>query len=104
MTHIPGRPEQCLESVCGIGQADISTIALRRTTLDQGPLSTDTRLQEHRSAQRYCRGQTNSESSALPGPHAPTCPAGDTAFRHTFRTAILRRCPSGRLNGKLKSS
>ena len=66
MTHIPGRSEQCLESVCGIGQTDISTIALSRTTVDQGPLSTDTRLQEHRSAQRYCRGQTNSESSALP--------------------------------------
>ena len=44
MTHIPGRSEQCLESVCGIGQTDISTIALSRTTVDQGPLSTDTRL------------------------------------------------------------
>jgi hypothetical protein len=48
MTHIPGRSEQCLESVCGIGQTGISRIALSRTTVDQGPLSTDTRLQEHR--------------------------------------------------------
>jgi hypothetical protein len=48
MTHISGRSEQCLESVCGIGQTGISRIALSRTTVDQGPLSTDTRLQEHR--------------------------------------------------------
>jgi hypothetical protein len=40
MTHIPGRSQQCLESVCGIGQTDISTIALSRTAVDQGPLST----------------------------------------------------------------
>ena len=104
MTHISARSERCLESACGIGQTDISTIALSRTTVDQARCRRILGFKSTGSAQRYCRGQTNSESSALPGPHGPTCPAGDTAFRHTCRTAILRGCPSGRLNGKLNSS